>query len=104
MKALNYLINFFILISIASLSGFSLAESQPATPTAIAIDSGKVNINVADAKLLASTLKGVGLKKAEAIVDYRKTYGDFHNIQELVEVSGIGKSILEKNAGMISVE
>jgi competence protein ComEA len=70
----------------------------------VSSETGKVNINTADATTLASTLKGVGLKKAEAIIEYRKTYGPFHDIQELAEVSGIGNSIVEKNIGMIGVK
>ena len=105
MKPLNYLVNTLILISIATISGFSFAESPlPPTSPAISTVSGKININTANAQMLASTLKGIGLKKAEAIIEYRKTYGDFHNIQELADVSGIGQSTLEKNAGAIAVK
>ena len=80
----------------------SYAGSEPANQ--VSSETGKVNINTADATTLASTLKGVGLKKAEAIIEYRKTYGPFHDIQELAEVSGIGNSIVEKNIGMIGVK
>ena len=63
-----------------------------------------ININTEDAAALDSAMKGVGLKKAQAIVDYRTTYGAFHDATELLEVKGIGKSILEKNMSVISVE
>ena len=34
-----------------------------------------VNINTADAETMARVLNGVGLKKAEAIVQHRETHG-----------------------------
>ena len=70
-------------------------------PNPVVASVTQVNINTADAETIAKNLKGVGIKKAEAIVQYRKNYGPFHDIEELIEVKGIGKSTLDKNAGMI---
>jgi len=99
----KYILVFISLLSItAAFISPSYAGSEPTSQ--VSSETGKVNINTADAGTLASILKGVGLKKAEAIIEYRKTYGPFHNIQELAEVSGIGKSIVEKNVGMIAVK
>ena len=64
----------------------------------------QVNINTADAETIASTLKGIGLKKAQAIVEYRENFGPFHDVEELLEVKGIGKSTLEKNVNKMLVE
>jgi len=55
-----------------------------------------VDINHADAKEL-TTLKGVGTKKAQAIVTYRKEHKCFKNVDELVKVKGISIKTLEKN-------
>ena len=38
-----------------------------------------VNVNTATAEEIAQALKGVGLKKAEAIVAYRKSNGQFQH-------------------------
>lgn len=65
--------------------------------------AGLVNINKADSDALAQNLKGVGVKKAEAIVDYRKKHGSFVKIEDLVNVKGIGEGILEKNVEDISL-
>ena len=54
-----------------------------------------VDINSASAKELSS-LKGIGSKKAEAIVKYREKNGKFASAEEIVKVKGIGKKILEK--------
>lgn len=62
---------------------------------AISFLLGAVDINNADKKELMS-IKGVGEKKAEAILDYRKTHC-FKNINALTEVKGFGPKFLEKN-------
>ena len=60
-----------------------------------------VDINTASVKEL-STLKGIGKKKAEAIVAYRETHC-FKSIDELTKVKGIGKKLLQKNKNEIKV-
>ena len=55
---------------------------------------GKVNINTAAVEEL-KTLKGIGEKKAEAIIEYRKQNGSFKNKEELMKVRGIGKKLYE---------
>jgi len=56
---------------------------------------GAVDINSANVKEL-STLNGVGPKKAESIVKYRKTHC-FKNVEDLSQVKGIGKKTIAKN-------
>jgi len=59
--------------------------------------AGKVDINQANASTLAMHLKGVGDKKAKAIIKYRKKHGRFKSINELLNVKGIGEKILAAN-------
>ena len=56
-----------------------------------------VNVNTADAATLAKNINGVGAKKAQAIVTYRKANGPFRSIDDLLKVKGIGQKIIEKN-------
>lgn len=63
-----------------------------------------VNINTADAPTLSKNIKGVGMKKAQAIVNYREKNGKFNKIEDLMKVKGIGVKLLEKNTGSIIVE
>lgn len=63
----------------------------------------KVNINKASAAEIAAALKGIGLKKAQAIVDYRKKFGDFKTVDELTAVKGIGQKTLQNNRQKISI-
>jgi competence protein ComEA len=59
--------------------------------------AGTVNINSADAATLAAELDGVGMARAEAIVEYREKVGRFESTEQLLDVSGIGPRILEWN-------
>lgn len=59
-----------------------------------------ININQADADVIAKALTGVGPKKADAIVQYRKEHGDFKTLKDLEAVKGIGEKtalLNEKN-------
>ncbi len=78
-----------------------LASASMAEPPG---DSQPVNINQANALEIATNLKGIGLKRAEAIVAWREEYGDFGSADELVEVKGVGESTLEKNRHLILLE
>ena len=55
---------------------------------------GTVNINTATLEEL-QTIKGIGKKKAEAILQYRKEHGSFRTKEDLLQVKGIGKKALE---------
>ncbi|HHQ4912601.1 ComEA family DNA-binding protein [Aeromonas veronii] len=79
----------------------TVPKQTVATPAAV--ESGKVNINTATLTELAS-LKGIGDKKAQAIVDYREKQGKFTSIDQLTDVSGIGPATLEANRDMIIVK
>lgn len=60
-----------------------------------------VNINNASAKELMMALKGIGKKKANAIIEYRNKNGDFKVSDDLMKVKGIGKKLINKNEGRI---
>ena len=66
-------------------------------------DTGKINLNKATAAEL-SQLKGIGMKYAERIVQYRDKNGPFKNVEDLLNVQGIGLKTLEKNKDRIIVE
>lgn len=67
-------------------------------------DVQKVNINTATAEELVEVLKGIGPKKAQAIIDYREAKGPFASIEQLQEVKGIGPATLARNKECISLE
>ena len=60
------------------------------------VDSGgMVNINTANSTEL-QTLKGIGPKMAERIIEYRQNNGSFKSIEEIKNVRGIGDKTFEK--------
>lgn len=61
-----------------------------------------ININTADAQALTK-LKGIGPKKAEAIVAFRKANGGFKTVDQLADVKGIGAKTLEANRKSIRI-
>ena len=61
-----------------------------------------ININRAEAWLL-KTLPGIGDTRAKAIVDYRTQNGNFHNINGLTNVPGIGLETLAGIKDLITV-
>lgn len=60
-----------------------------------------VNINTADAQTIAANLKGIGLSRAEAIVSYRQTHGDFKDAYELTAIRGVGERTVALNEAQI---
>ena len=63
-----------------------------------------ININTADKETLMEVIKGVGEKKAEAIIQYRKEHGAFKSVDELSNVQGIGEAIVEKHRSMLTTK
>ncbi len=61
-----------------------------------------VNINTASVHHL-QRLKGIGKVKAEAVKKYREEHGGFKSVDELANVKGIDKRILEDNLGKITI-
>jgi competence protein ComEA len=66
--------------------------------------ASSVNINTANADQIAAALNGVGSTKAQAIVKYRAANGDFSSAGQIVDVTGIGTVIYEKNKADILVK
>lgn len=62
----------------------------------------QVNLNTASAEQLAMNLTGVGLKRAEAIIDLRTKLGSFSDLNQLLQIKGIGPRVLELNKERIT--
>jgi competence protein ComEA len=63
-----------------------------------------VNVNEADAATIANSLIGVGLSRAQAIVEYREQHGRFYSPEELTAVKGIGQTTVDKNLVRITTK
>ncbi|MGH8224450.1 MAG: ComEA family DNA-binding protein [Woeseiaceae bacterium] len=66
--------------------------------------AGPVNVNTADAETIAAELQGIGMSKAIAIVEYRKTNGPFKSADDLLAIKGIGERTIELNRDNILVQ
>lgn len=100
-------------LAFALLAGFSAAvtaapaNESAAAPQAVVTQGdavAKVNLNTASAETLHKELSGIGSGKATAIVAYREENGNFTSVDELIEVKGIGKAILDRNRDRLTVE
>lgn len=63
---------------------------------------GKININTAD-KALLETLPGIGPSRAQGIIDHRERNGNFQELEDIKDVSGIGDKIFDGLRDFISV-
>ena len=93
------------MLSLLIVTSHPIAIAAPATDTAIKMQQDIiVNINQADAETIAASIKGVGIKKAEAIVAFRKANGPFKTLEEIALVKGIGIKTINNNAGNIKLK
>lgn len=100
----------FALLTSASIAAIAAPTVAPeAAKAPLMLDAtakaqtAKVDLNGADAPTLQRELSGIGEAKAKAIVAYRESNGPFSSVDELLEVKGIGKAILDKNREKLEV-
>lgn len=86
----------------AEEAGWRAPNRASANPTSASVPTNSsgscmhvVNVNSADARELEK-LPGIGSVKAQGILDYRSSHGNFASVEELEEVKGIGPATLEK--------
>ncbi len=93
---------FFALSLVGSLPvAAHAADEAAATEPAEQVE--RVDINTASAEDIARVLIGIGPAKARAIVQYREANGNFSEVEQLLEVKGIGVATMEKNRERISL-
>jgi len=63
----------------------------------------QVNINTADIEAL-QILPGIGPSMAQRIIDYRKSFGLFHSIEDLMKIKGIGPKTFDKLKKAVTVD
>ncbi len=72
--------------TLAALVAFTFSSLSFASP---------VNINTANAEQIAEALTGIGMVKAQAIIDYRTSNGLFSSADQIIMVRGIGDATFE---------
>ncbi|MET0611572.1 MAG: helix-hairpin-helix domain-containing protein [Pseudomonas caspiana] len=105
---LSSLVFAFLTSASVAVTAAPITPSEKNTSTAAVVMQDqvapKVNINTAEAETLQKQLSGIGKGKADAIVAYREANGEFTSVDELIEVKGIGKALLDKNRDRLAVE
>lgn len=88
----------------AALAATAMRPAPPSTAAVAAVTPGgfpaRVNVNTAPLELLV-TLKGIGEKKARAILAFRREHGPFNSLEQFEEVPGIGPALIEQNRSRI---
>lgn len=96
-KLIATALSFFV--SIFSVHAES-AKDNSVSPPPIVIQ--KIDINTADVTTLTGSVKGIGKKRAEAIIAYRKSHHGFKSLEELAEVKGLGQHFMTANRDKIN--
>ena len=87
----------FLVLSLVGLIGAPLMHAADRD------DGGRININSADVEELTD-LPGIGPAYAKRIVEYRKEFGPFKTIEDLLNVRGIGDRTFEKIRDRITIK
>ena len=93
-----------MLIAILVLVAYRIFDAVPKAESGVVIEQAAassapaedapVDLNAADRAALL-TLPGIGESKADAILAYREEHGPFKKLDDLLNVSGIGPSIVD---------
>lgn len=87
----------------ANVSTQTRGKSQKSTKSSENYENIRVNINSADRETLVK-LNGIGDKLADEIIEYRNENGKFKNIEEILNVPGVGEKIFNLIKDNIYVE
>lgn len=101
MKLKSLLLSALLALSWPAANALAAAEENPVQAETSQGIEITVNVNSASAEEIATLLSGIGLKKAQAIVDYRQVNGQFQTKQDLTKVKGIGEATVAKNEARI---
>lgn len=103
----NTVLSYLLLPLFASISlSLSAAPQAEINPTPIAVSQqheSRLDLNKVDALTLQTALAGIGKTKAESIIAYREQHGAFTSVDELLEIKGIGKALLDRNRDKLTV-
>lgn len=75
------------------------ASLSPKIPSEVkaSVLTKKIDLNKANLSSLIGSFKGIGKKRAEAIISYRESHSGFKSIEELADVKGFGQHFVTAN-------
>ena len=107
MTTLGWIVAVTAVVWCAGAAGSALASADRPLAKGEAKEASsaehKVNINEANTADLM-TLDGVSAGVARRIIAYREAHGPFRRAHDLEKVDGVGRRVLEKNHGRITVK
>nr|WP_298058182.1 ComEA family DNA-binding protein [uncultured Halomonas sp.] len=86
-----------------TLAALLLSMSLGFSSGVLAQEIAPINVNTADAQLLAE-LPGIGPSRAEAIIEEREMNGAFESADDLERVSGIGPATVDRMRDQVTFE
>ena len=94
---------FAVVLSLFVVSIPLNAANIPPNPQPVKVSpaTAKIDLNKADANALSKSFKGIGQKRAEAIVKYREDHGKFNSIEDLAKVKGIGEHFVKSHKSQL---
>ncbi|WDE03009.1 helix-hairpin-helix domain-containing protein [Thalassomonas viridans] len=96
------ILSLLLIALLTCFSAMSVAGQKQEQAKVVDVATQTVDINQASLDDLVS-LKGVGLKRAKAIIAYRETNGKFTTLDELLKVKGIGAKVLADNIQRLKI-
>lgn len=111
MNKLRNLLVFLSAFGVAFTAYAATPQNNPAKDVSVTIahhhqnkTDAVVNLNAADAQQL-QTVKYIGSKKAQAIVEYRSQHGNYKSLDELLKVKcrGINQKWLDKVKSRLTI-
>ncbi|WP_245942407.1 ComEA family DNA-binding protein [Candidatus Colwellia aromaticivorans] len=80
----------------------NVISAEPKITTNVEVMQKFVHLNKSTIDDLV-TLKGIGHKKAQAILAYRQQVGEFKSVSELINIKGIGEKVLSDNKERLKI-
>ncbi|HHT0593780.1 TPA: ComEA family DNA-binding protein [Legionella anisa] len=84
-------------LSVVTLSAHAALAKESSIKIKPPVVIHKIDLNTADLSMLTGSVKGIGKKRAEAIIAYRKSHHGFKSLEELAEVKGLGQHFVTAN-------
>lgn len=88
----------FVVVLSSILLSVPTAFSQPVISPQPEVTTQKtIHLNQASVSELTNSFKGIGRKRAEAIVAYRESHGPFKAVADLAQVRGLGHTFINNH-------